>query len=231
MMGWDSWKLRLSFEAVIDGDYKNVRLSSMPLYFLVINSSQQTSAQHLPHSLNISLVSSLSRTHPFSCSLVSPHTQTSKMRFSLLAFVPLALSCNLPAQSNSSTPLPFNITHGTDGPADPATTSYFINHVGLVVSNLTATRNWYSEVLGMRHVFTVDLSSEYSSKCTIFQQGNGTILKNCVNFGVVMYMGHSQAGRNGRGYQTGDELERNKNNLGGLVEFVYYKVRRIWKPC
>lgn len=152
------------------------------------------------------------------------------MRFSLLAFFPLALSCNLPAQSNSSTTLPFNITHGIDGPADPATASYFINHVGFVVSNLTATRDWYGEVLGMRHVFTVDLSSEYSSKFTVFGKGNGTVLKNCVNFEVVMYMAHSQAGRNGRGYQTGAELERNKNNLGGLVEFVYYKVRPTWNP-
>ena len=49
-------------------------------------------------------------------------------------------------------------------------------------------------------------------------------MKDYVNVRVVMYMAHSQAGRNGRGYQTGAELERDKNNLGGLVEFVQYKV-------
>lgn len=105
------------------------------------------------------------------------------MRFSLFAFFPLALSCNIPAQSNSSVPWPFNITHGTDCPADPATTSYFINHVGFVVSNLTATRDWYREVLGMRHVFTVDLSSEYSSKCAFLRKETGTVLQDYFNIG------------------------------------------------
>ena len=42
-----------------------------------------------------------------------------------------------------------------------------------------------------------------------------------------MYMAHSQAGRNGRGYQTGAELERDKNNLSGMVEFVWYKVCHV----
>jgi hypothetical protein len=51
-------------------------------------------------------------------------------------------------------------------------------------------------------MFTVELSNKYT----------------------IMYMGHSQGGRNGRGYQEGKELARDKNNLAGLIEFVEYKV-------
>ncbi|KAF2790198.1 hypothetical protein K505DRAFT_420005 [Melanomma pulvis-pyrius CBS 109.77] len=129
------------------------------------------------------------------------------MRFSLFvtALLPAALACNHAnlAQHearNDSAP-PFKYTEGTDGPADPATRGYFVNHVGLVVSNITASREWYSTVLGMRHIFTMDLSDQYS----------------------IMYMGHAQGGRNGTGFQTGAELARDKNNLGGLVEFIEYK--------
>jgi catechol-2,3-dioxygenase len=98
---------------------------------------------------------------------------------------------------------PFVYTEGNDPPADPATKSYFSNHIGLLVSDLTATRQWYSDVLGMRHIFTVDVSPSYS----------------------VMYMGHSQGGKNGSGYQTGQEMARDRGNLAGLVEFIWNKVR------
>jgi lactoylglutathione lyase len=37
----------------------------------------------------------------------------------------------------------------------------------------------------------------------------------------VTYMGHAQGGRNGTGFQTGEELLRNKNNAAGLLEFQY----------
>jgi lactoylglutathione lyase len=36
------------------------------------------------------------------------------------------------------------------------------------------------------------------------------------------YMGHSQGGRNGTGYQTTEEMIRNKPNSAGLLEFVYF---------
>lgn len=137
------------------------------------------------------------------------------MRLSLFvtALLPAALACNHAnlaqheARNNSAPP--FKYTEGTDGPADPATRGYFVNHVGLIVSNLTASREWYSTVLGMRHIFTMDLSDQYS----------------------IMYMGHAQGGRNGTGFQTGAELARDKNNLGGLVEFIQYKVNvfGLWR--
>jgi lactoylglutathione lyase len=126
------------------------------------------------------------------------------MRYSITTIfclgVPMALSCNL--QTNLTSPLPYNQTIGDDCPADPATSSYFINHASVTVSNITATKEWYRDVLGMRHMFTVELSDKYT----------------------IMYMGHSQGGRNGRGYQEGKELARDKNNLAGLMEFVEYKV-------
>jgi lactoylglutathione lyase len=68
---------------------------------------------------------------------------------------------------------------------------------------MDASREWYSTVLGMRHVFTIEIAAKY----------------------VIMYMAHAQGGRNGTGFQSGEELARDKNNLAGLVEFTQYKVR------
>ncbi|KAF2029846.1 hypothetical protein EK21DRAFT_89446 [Setomelanomma holmii] len=105
---------------------------------------------------------------------------------------------------------PWSYIQGDDPPADPATKGYFVNHFGMLASNLTATRQWYSKVLGVRHIFTMDVSSEFS----------------------VLYMGHSQGGRNGAGYQTGLEMARDKNNMDGLIKFVSYKkaVNRTYMP-
>jgi lactoylglutathione lyase len=36
----------------------------------------------------------------------------------------------------------------------------------------------------------------------------------------IAYMGHSHGGRNGTGYQSSDELNRNKNNVEGLLELL-----------
>lgn len=117
--------------------------------------------------------------------------------------LPAVLACGPVArQVDSNETLPFNYTQGNDPPAAPETQGYFINHLSLLVSNLTATREWYGEVLGLRHIFTFQLSPSYS----------------------LMYMGHSQGGRNGTGYQTGLEMTRDKNNMAGLMEFHEYKV-------
>ncbi|KAH7379436.1 hypothetical protein DE146DRAFT_774389 [Phaeosphaeria sp. MPI-PUGE-AT-0046c] len=113
--------------------------------------------------------------------------------------LPSAFSCLPPPQNNSS--LPYNQTVGDDCPADPATASYFINHASVTVSNMTATKEWYSKVLGMRHIFTLNMSENYT----------------------IMYMGHAQGGRSGRGFQSGPELAWDKNNLAGLIEFVEYR--------
>ncbi|KAK5047300.1 hypothetical protein LTR84_006822 [Exophiala bonariae] len=92
------------------------------------------------------------------------------------------------------------MTIGTDGLAPPETLGYAINHFSLIVSNLTASKEFYGNVLGMRHMFTAQLSPHYS----------------------VTYMGHAHGGRNGTGYQTGAELLREKNNANGMIEFQYF---------
>jgi lactoylglutathione lyase len=105
-------------------------------------------------------------------------------------------ACNLEARQDAGDGF---FTVGTDGPAHPETLGFFLNHLSLIVSNLTASKEFYGNVLGMRHMFTAQLSPHYS----------------------VTYMGHAQGGRNGTGFQTGEELLRNKNNAAGLLEFQF----------
>ncbi|KAF2095753.1 hypothetical protein NA57DRAFT_59732 [Rhizodiscina lignyota] len=93
------------------------------------------------------------------------------------------------------------LTIGDDGPADPETLGYTLNHFGLIANNITAMMDFYGDVLGMRHIFTFHCSKDYD----------------------VVYMGYSHGGKNGTGFQTGDELFAEKTNIEGLVEFVVLK--------
>lgn len=93
---------------------------------------------------------------------------------------------------------------GSDAPSDPATAGYFVNHLSLNVRNLTASLAFYTEALGMRHVFTVRATPRLS----------------------IAYLGHAHGGRNGTGYQTARELLRDKNNAQGLVEMLWLDVPR-----
>ncbi|KAH8646481.1 hypothetical protein BGZ60DRAFT_535619 [Tricladium varicosporioides] len=116
----------------------------------------------------------------------------------LTALCSLAAACAPPQNATEGYP---RFTQGSDGPADSATLGYQINHIGFVVSNLTATRLFYGEVLGMRHIFTFETTPAYT----------------------VMYMGHPQGGKNGTGFQCGEELFAEKNNMQGLMEFIQLK--------
>jgi lactoylglutathione lyase len=118
----------------------------------------------------------------------------------IAVLLPTSLSCS-PSQANPSD----GLTIGTDGPAPPATIGYTINHFALLVNNLTATRHFYGDILGMRHIFTFQASPTYS----------------------VMYMGHAQGGKNGIGYMTGAELFAQKDNIEGLIEFVYLETNNV----
>jgi lactoylglutathione lyase len=119
---------------------------------------------------------------------------------SLLALsLPLAMACNPPPSTNETTN-PF--VTGSDGPADPETLGYTINHFSLISSDLEKTRCFYGDVLGMRHIYTFHASPNYT----------------------IMYMGHAQGGKNGTGFMTGEELLSEKDNMGGLIEFVNLKV-------
>ncbi|KAJ5160171.1 Glyoxalase/Bleomycin resistance protein/Dihydroxybiphenyl dioxygenase [Penicillium canariense] len=91
---------------------------------------------------------------------------------------------------------------GDDGPAPAATLGFAINHFGLLTTNLTGMKHFYGDILGMRLLFDAHLTPEYT----------------------VTYMGYSQGGRNGTGFQSGAEMTRDKNNLYGLLELVQFNV-------
>jgi lactoylglutathione lyase len=133
-------------------------------------------------------------------------SQTLLASFALVALLPFSLTCNPPQIATHGTPSPLTI--GSDGPAPPATISYTFNHFALLVNNLTATRHFYGDILGMRHIFTFQAFPTYS----------------------VMYMCHVHGGKNGIGHMTGAELFTEKDNIEGLIEFVYLKTNNVRIP-
>jgi lactoylglutathione lyase len=125
----------------------------------------------------------------------------------ILFFIPAGLSCSPPVRrdnDNATFSYPF-LEGGSDLPADPSTTGYFINHFSLNTNNLTRSVDFYTGIFGLRHMFTYHLTKHMS----------------------VTYLGHSQGGRNGTGYQTVGELIRNKQNSAGLLELVYFNTTSI----
>jgi lactoylglutathione lyase len=123
--------------------------------------------------------------------------RTPILRLLLLCFItPLIDACSPPTNSSSSP-----LTLGTDGPADIATNGYNLNHLGLIISNATATLHFYGKILGLRHIFTFHASPSYD----------------------IIYMGYSHGGKNGSGYETGEQLYSQKTNSEGLIEFIYPK--------
>ncbi|KEF54930.1 uncharacterized protein A1O9_09373 [Exophiala aquamarina CBS 119918] len=98
--------------------------------------------------------------------------------------------------------LPPGMTVGSDGPADEATRGYWVNHVGFNVRNLTESKNFYGNVLGLREIFTIQYTPNFS----------------------MTYLGYPQGGRNGSGFQSGEEMLRDKNQMGGLVKLFYFAV-------
>jgi lactoylglutathione lyase len=89
---------------------------------------------------------------------------------------------------------------GTDGAQPPETKGYMFNHVGISTRNLTASKYFYGTVLGMRTVFTLTLTPTYS----------------------VTYMSYEHGGANGTGYQSAEEMMREKNNGHGLVSILEF---------
>ncbi|KAJ9613566.1 hypothetical protein H2200_003508 [Cladophialophora chaetospira] len=104
----------------------------------------------------------------------------------------------------ASTAEPGNITYpwaqpGDDNPSSPATMGYFINHLCINVRNATKSIDWYNRAFGLRLIFTAHISEHFS----------------------ISYLGHAHGGRNGTGYQTSLELNREKNNAAGLIELLH----------
>ncbi|KAH7126372.1 hypothetical protein B0J13DRAFT_679676 [Dactylonectria estremocensis] len=116
-------------------------------------------------------------------------------------FISPSLACIRSVPSNGTVEYPYPEL-GTDAYADPETTGYFINHFSLNVMNLTASVDFYSQIFGLRKIFTLHVSEHYS----------------------ITYMGHSHGGKNGTGHQTADELNREKNNSEGLLELIHLDV-------
>lgn len=113
-------------------------------------------------------------------------------------FVSPTLGCVRSVPTNGTSTYPFPEV-GSDIASDPATTGYFINHLCLNVMNLTASMDFYTEIFGLRHILTLHVSEHFS----------------------ITYLGHSHGGKNGTGYQTAEELNREKNNAEGLLELVH----------
>lgn len=123
------------------------------------------------------------------------------------SLMPAVLGCHPPRSINDTGDYPI-ADWGGDEPSDPATTGYFINHLSLNVRNMSQSLEFYTGVFGMRRMFTVEVSEHLS----------------------ISYMAHSQGGRNGTGYQTAAELNRDKNNLAGLLELISLDVEEPSEP-
>ena len=108
---------------------------------------------------------------------------------------PLTQACSAPTNSSDAFVL------GDDGPADPATLGYTMNHFSLLVNDMEASMHFYGKILGMRHLFTFHASSTFE----------------------IVYMGYSHGGKNGTGFQSGEELYKEKSNIEGLIEFIQTK--------
>ncbi|RGP79049.1 hypothetical protein FLONG3_2955 [Fusarium longipes] len=91
---------------------------------------------------------------------------------------------------------------GSDEPADFATQGTFLNHMAINTRNLTASIQFYTELLGFRKLFTLQITKSYS----------------------ITYLAHAHGGKNGTGYQTALEMNREKNNAQGLIEICFVDV-------
>lgn len=105
-------------------------------------------------------------------------------------------------QSASGTPIYPRFSIGNDPRQEVATVGFRLGHIALFVNDLAATKHFYGDVLGMREIFRLDATADYS----------------------IMYMGHTQGGLNGTGYMTGEEMMRELYNMAGLIEFISPRV-------
>jgi lactoylglutathione lyase len=113
--------------------------------------------------------------------------------------IPSINACALHAREVASDENQYPIAlPGDDEPADPATLGYFSNHLCINARNATESIRWYKEAFGLRLIFRLQVSEHFS----------------------ISYMGHAQGGRNSTGYQTSAEMNREKNNMGGLLEIT-----------
>ena len=96
---------------------------------------------------------------------------------------------------------------GNDPPQPPSTYGYAINHVALQVSNITETRAFWGDVLGLRFIFSFSVANDATS-------GTDT----------VTFMGYPY-GDGKIGNQTGPQLLGDLRKRDGLMEFLSTDVR------
>jgi lactoylglutathione lyase len=84
---------------------------------------------------------------------------------------PAIFASNPPQNILSTADIYLFVTVGTDLPADIATRGYTINHTALLVRNLTETKHFYGDVLGMRHLITFNVSASYTVMVMAHSQG------------------------------------------------------------
>ncbi|RYP33717.1 hypothetical protein DL767_004646 [Monosporascus sp. MG133] len=125
------------------------------------------------------------------------------LNYTLNLLFAAAIACQAPFASRSDTDSPkFPIVNmGPEG-ADPTTTGFYLNHVGLHVRDLDRSLKFYNSVFGFRHMYTVQVSEHF----------------------YFAYMGHSSGGKNGTGYQTTPDLVAQQVNSQGLLELIYAEV-------
>lgn len=104
---------------------------------------------------------------------------------------------------------------GNDGPADPATLGYTLNHFALLTNNISAVKHFYGDILGMRTVFSYGAGTPYE----ILYMGYRYVSFLVYNDRCTHVLSHG--GKNGTGYQTGDALFAEKTNIERLLEFLY----------
>ena len=105
--------------------------------------------------------------------------------------------------------MPPGVTIGSDGYPDPVTLGHFFVHTAVHVRDMAAARRFYGDMLGMRHVASVETPER--------------------DFAITM-MGHGQGGRNGTGFMTGPEFVLETTNLAGLIELIYSREWSVSDP-
>jgi len=93
-----------------------------------------------------------------------------------------------------------NYVFGPDEYPPLPTVGFKFNHFSIIVGDLAASMHFYTTVLGMRELFTYHATDYFK----------------------LAYLGYPSGGHNGTGYQSPLEMLRDKNNMQGLVEFLYY---------
>jgi lactoylglutathione lyase len=105
------------------------------------------------------------------------------------------------SRSDSTAP-PGGPVFGADVPQPPQTVGYALNHLAIQVADLNRSIAFYTGVMGLKHIFTLETAPGHS--ITILQYPHG--------------------GRNGTGDQTVLEMARETTNSGGELELVWSKV-------